>query len=193
MPRTGAANNLVSRPGEKDARRRLNICAAHAGLLAIDVPRTMVIPLLGRFGFCQMSDHGQACHRWRHRDNAQPKRVFPPDAAANSTRTSESQGDGALHGPPMTSFKRTACESRSIAGYPCKQCCATARITMDTYVHLMKESQKTTADVIFARPAIPLWPRRQKRTDAGASNTAPPSPALALTLKLVKRAVSSAG
>ena len=32
---------------------------------------------------------------------------------------------------------------------------SSARITMDTYVHLMKESQKTTAEMVFARPAIP--------------------------------------
>ena len=32
---------------------------------------------------------------------------------------------------------------------------SSARITMDTYVHLVQESQKTTAEMVFARPAIP--------------------------------------
>lgn len=39
---------------------------------------------------------------------------------------------------------------------------SSARITMDTYVHLMKESQKTTADQVFARPAIPAVAQGQQ-------------------------------
>jgi len=32
---------------------------------------------------------------------------------------------------------------------------SSSRITMDTYVHLMQESQQGTAELVFARPAIP--------------------------------------
>jgi integrase len=39
---------------------------------------------------------------------------------------------------------------------------SSARITMDTYVHLMKESQKSTADMVFTRPAVPAVAQGQE-------------------------------
>lgn len=37
---------------------------------------------------------------------------------------------------------------------------SSSRITMDTYVHLMKESQQGTAELVFARPEIPAVPQK---------------------------------
>jgi integrase len=36
---------------------------------------------------------------------------------------------------------------------------SSSRITLDTYTHLMEQSQKTTADQVFARPEVPAPPR----------------------------------
>jgi|GEM_PF-3528057 integrase len=38
---------------------------------------------------------------------------------------------------------------------------SSARITMDTYVHLAQESQKETAETVFTRPAMPIEEPKQ--------------------------------
>lgn len=39
---------------------------------------------------------------------------------------------------------------------------SSARITMDTYVHLIGDTQKATADAVFARPTIEAVPREKQ-------------------------------
>jgi len=43
---------------------------------------------------------------------------------------------------------------------------SSSRITMDTYVHLMKESQQGTAELVFARPAMPAVGKAQNSISA---------------------------
>ena len=62
------------------------------------------------------------------------------------------------HTPGSLVFRATgsAKEAQAWLGH------SSARITMDTYVHLMAESQKATAESVFARPTMPTEEREKQ-------------------------------